>query len=158
MDQQSVAYLAQHPRVMGAVPVLSALGGELAQQVPAPQLRALLYAAGRRLARLHSVGTLKTLGEFSLFAQKRLSELDLGWVRIEETAGAVDFVHGCAPLLNWFGPASEEWAPGLLEGLYAEWMAQLGADDRLDVREIEDQSLGEFAVRLRFAHESTFGA
>ncbi|WP_020649740.1 cellulose biosynthesis protein BcsD [Solimonas variicoloris] len=157
MDSKTQEYLQRLPRPTAAPEVLLGLGGELASQVQAPQLRGLLYRVGRGLAGRHSVGSIKTLAEFEQFALRKLAELDLGWVQVEEVAGAVDFVHGGAPLQNWFGADAEEWAPGLLEGLYAEWMAQLGADARLDVREIEDGALEPGVHRLRFAHESAFG-
>ena len=157
MDDRTQAYLQQQPRSAAAPAVLRALGSELAQQVAGPVLRSLLYRAGRGIAREHSAQGLKTLAEFEHFASRALAALDLGWMQIEEVSGAVDFVHGCAPLRSWFGAASGDWAPGLLEGLYAEWMAQLGADERLDVREIEDQNLAPGVLRLRFAHESAFG-
>jgi hypothetical protein len=157
VDDKTMAYLQQQPRSAAAPAVLRALGGELAQQVPGPQLRALLYRVGRSLAREHSAQGIKTLADFERFAGRALAALDLGWVQVEEVSGAVDFLHGCAPLASWFGNPANDWAPGLLEGLYAEWMQQLGADERLDVREVEDRTLAAGVVRLRFAHESAFG-
>lgn len=157
MDERTLAYLQHLPRASAAVAVLRALGAELTDQVPAPQLRALLYRVGRTLAREHSASSLKTLAEFEGFAGNVLARLDLGWMQVEEVSGAVDFVHGAAPLATWFGEAASDWSAGLLEGLYAEWMLQLGADERLDVREIEDRALAPGLVRLRFAHESAFG-
>ncbi len=157
MDSKTQEYLQRLPRPTAAPEVLQGLSGELASQIPAAQLRGLLYRVGRGLADRHSVGSIKTLAEFEQFALRKLAELDLGWVQVEEVSGAVDFVHGGAPLQNWFGANAEEWAPGLLEGLYAEWMAQLGADARLDVHEIEDGALPPGLYRLRFAHESAFG-
>ncbi|WP_028081472.1 cellulose biosynthesis protein BcsD [Solimonas soli] len=158
MDDRTQHYFERLPRAAAAPLLLRALGHELAAQISAPVLRTLLYRAGRAIAREHSASGLRTLADFEQFAGRTLAALDLGWVQIEEVSGAVDFVHGCAPLVNWFGAQAEDWAPGLLEGLYAEWMSQLGADDRLDVREIEDASLPPDRHRLRFAHESVFGA
>jgi hypothetical protein len=157
VDDRTQAYLQQLPRPVAAPLLLRALGSELTQQVSAPVLRTLLYRAGRSIAREHSANGIKTLAEFEQFASRALSALDLGWVQVEEVSGAVDFLHGCAPLHGWFGGNAGDWAPGLLEGLYAEWMAQLGADERLDVREIEDKTLAPGIFRLRFAHESAFG-
>lgn len=157
MDERSFAYLQQLPRPSAAVAALRALGGELAEQVPVPQLRALLYRVGRKMARDNAADGIKTLAEFEGFASRMLVTLDLGWMQIEEVSGAVDFLHGAAPLKAWFGDAAAEWSVGLLEGLYAEWMSQLGADERLDVREIEDNTLATGVIRLRFAHESAFG-
>ncbi|MFT4047665.1 MAG: cellulose biosynthesis protein BcsD [Solimonas sp.] len=158
MDERTQSYWQHLPRATAAPLLLRALGAELIQQVPVPILRTLLYRAGRTIAREHSAQGLKTLAEFEQFAARALTTLDLGWVQIEEVSGAVDFLHGCAPLQSWFGAQSGKWAAGLLEGVYAEWMQQLGADERLDIREIEDKTLAPGVIRLRFAHESAFGA
>ncbi len=154
-DRSSAEYLQNLPRATASLPVLRTLALELRQQVPIEQLRALLYLTGRRIAAERPVNDLKTLAEFEQFARLQLAELDLGWLKLEETASGVDFLHGAAPLSGWFGGDSSAWAPALLEGVYAEWMRQLGAGDQLDVREVA-QLPGE-PLRFRMAHASSFG-
>lgn len=154
-ERSSAEYLQGLPRATAALPVLRALAAELRQQVPVEQLRALVYLTGRRLAAERPVIDLKTLAEFEQYARQQFAELDLGWLRLEETAAGVEFLHGAAPLASWFGTESAAWAPGLLEGIYAEWMRQLGAGDQLDVREVS-QPPGE-PLRFRMAHASSFG-
>ena len=157
MDEASRQYLQSRPRVAGVPVVLRLLAVELSRQVPAAQLRALMYLAGRQLALENPIQDARTLADFEGFAGHVFGQLDLGWCRIEEEAGAVDFVHGCAPGASWFGAAGMECMPGLLEGMYAEWMRQLGAGDRLDVRELATAEAGGDMLRFRLAHESSFG-
>ncbi len=158
MDSASSRYLQSRQRADGAPLILRALGSELSRQLPDGQLRALLYLVGRQLAAARPMQDAKTLADFEIFAAGVFSAMDLGWSRVEEAAGAVDFVHGCAPLEQWFGADSGAWAPGLLEGMYAEWMRQLGAGERLDVRELTDAAPVGEQLRFRLAHESSFGS
>lgn len=157
MEEASYQYLKSRPRSAGAPIALRAIATELARQVPAGQMRSLLYLAGRGLAIEHPIQDARTLADFEGFAGRVFNQLDLGWFRVEEESGAVDFVHGCAPMLQWFGATAAEWSPGLLEGMYAEWMRQLGAGDRLDVRELSPADPGGEVLRFRLAHESSFG-
>ncbi|MDM4771986.1 cellulose biosynthesis protein BcsD [Solimonas sp. SE-A11] len=156
LDNRSEEYFRNTPRPQAALAVLRTLAVELAQQVPTEQLRALVYLAGRRIASEQAAVDLKTLADFEVFAQKTLARLDFGWVRVEENAAGVDFVHGCSPLPGLFGADSGHWAPGLLEGMYAEWMRQLGAGDQLDVREVASPP-GSDLIRFRLAHAANFG-
>lgn len=157
--EEADAYWKSRPRGSAALPVLVALCAELQRQVPGEQMRALFYLAGGRVAAQHPMREVKTLAELQRRARLVLAELDLGWLKVEEGVGAVDFLHGAAPLGQWFGDSASAWAHGLLEGLYAEWMRQLGAGERLDVREVlEDGAEGGDVLRFRLAHESSFGA
>ena len=156
MDSRSIEYLVARTRQESAEPVLRVLATELELQIPPGQLRSLTYMAGRRFGAQRSIGEIKTLADFEVFANEVLSSLDWGWVRIEEAAGAVDILHGCAPLQRWFGDAAMSWSPGFFEGVYAEWMRQLGAGERLDVREITPSGPASEVLRFRLAHESSF--
>lgn len=156
MDPRSIEYLNSRVRSDSTEPVLRSLAAELEQQAPSTQLRSLAYLAGRRLAAQRTIGDLKVLADFEGFANTTFSGLDWGWVRIEEAAGAIDILHGCTPLRRWFGEAGMSWAPGFFEGLYAEWMRQLGAGERLDVREIVTAGASSDILRFRLAHESSF--
>ena len=157
MDLRSLDYLKQRRPSETVEPLLRALSAELATQVPEGQLRALAYLAGRRFGTQQSIGEIRTLVEFEAFANDVLGRLDWGWMSIEEGTGAVDILHGCAPLQRWFGDGGVPWAPGFFEGMYAEWMRQLGAGERLDVRQILGGTGSAEVMRFRLAHESSFG-
>ncbi|MES0873823.1 hypothetical protein ABSH63_07400 [Sinimarinibacterium sp. HSW-8] len=156
MDPRSIEYLLRRRPAETVEPLVRALSAELQSQVPEDQLRALAYMAGRRLAAQHSIGEVRTLAEFEAFANDTLERLDWGWMQVEETPGAVDILHGCAPLERCFGEGVQGWAPAFFEGMYAEWMRQLGAGERLDVRQILGGSLPSEVMRFRLAHESSF--
>lgn len=157
MDPRSIDYLSSRVPRESAEPVLRALAAELEGQIPVAQLRSLAYMAGRRFGAQHGLGEIKTLADFELQANHTMADLNWGWMAVEEAAGAVDIVHGCVPLKRWFGDAAMNWSPGFLEGVYAEWMRQLGAGDRLDVREVVlPAGAGGEVLRFRLAHESSF--
>lgn len=156
MDPRSIEYLVARTSRESAEPALRAIAAELELQIPSGQLRSLAYMAGRRFGSQRSIGDIKTLADFDAAANAILSELDWGWVRIEEASGAVDILHGCAPLMRWFGESALNWSPGFFEGVYAEWMRQLGAGGRLDVREIVTPGTVGEVLRFRLAHESSF--
>lgn len=157
MDPRSLQYLQRRVTPESAGPLLRALATELEAQVPAGQLRSLAYLAGRRFGTEQTIGEVRTLVDFESFANQVLGRLDWGWMNVEEQTGAVDIVHGCLPLQRWFDGGAMTWAPGFFEGLYAEWMRQLGAGERLDVRQVVSQDAATEVMRFRLAHESSFG-
>lgn len=156
MDPRSQEYLNSRRPPESAEPVLRVLATELELQIPAAQLRSLAYLAGRRFGTQRGIGEIKTLADFEQRANAVLSELSWGWLAVEEAAGAIDILHGCMPLKIWFGDAAMSWSPGFFEGVYAEWMRQLGAGDRLDVREVAVPAGTAEVLRFRLAHESSF--
>jgi hypothetical protein len=60
-------------------------------------------------------------------------------------------------LRNTFGAAAMEWAPGLLEGLYEEWLREQGAGRGLVLRLIGGAEGGADTLRLRLAAADYFG-
>lgn len=144
------------PRVTSVLPVLKAMVAELLGQVGDEQLRALFYAAGARLGEVYPVGKVERLGELERIAREWLAVNDWGWLKIEHHDDAVDFVHGDAPLEAWFGEAGLAWSSSLFEGLYGTWIRQLGADDRLQLRQIRLTDSPTHELRYRLTHESRF--
>lgn len=157
MDE-SIAYWRDRSRPQGAEFVLRHLMLELLRHVGPEQARALSYATGVRMAAEHPLKGIDKLGEMETAVQRFLAARDWGWVRMEEREDAVDFVHGCAPLRAWFGDAGLSWAAALFEGFYAEWLRQLGAGERLELRQIEAPKGDDDLMRFRLMHESRFAA
>ncbi|MGQ0623027.1 MAG: cellulose biosynthesis protein BcsD [Panacagrimonas sp.] len=151
------AYFSRtRPRDTGAFAVLRAIALELLGQVGEEQLRALFHVAGTRLAEDHALSKVARLADLESEARALLASQDWGWLRIEHREDAVDFVHGDSPLLAWFGEAGQAWSGALFEGLYATWIRQLGADTRLQLREIRNADSGSRELRFRLTHESRF--
>jgi len=157
MDE-SVAYWREHQRPQAADLVLRHLMLELLRHVGAEQARALSYATGVRLAAEYPLKGIDKLSEMEAAAQRFLGARDWGWVRMEEREDAVDFVHGCGPLRAWFGEAGLSWASALFEGFYAEWLRQLGAGERLELRQVESPQGDDDLLRFRLMHQSRFNA
>lgn len=161
MEVESVleaeAFFGQtRPRTTAVLPVLKAVALELHGHVGEEQLRSLFHAAGVRLGETYPIEKIERLGELEQLAREWLAVNDWGWLKIEHHDDAVDFIHGDSPLEAWFGKAGLAWSSSLFEGLYATWIRQLGADDRLQLRQIRlsDRPAGE--LRYRLTHESRF--
>lgn len=136
MNSRTLAYLKDRGMADREMAVLRAFARELSERMPVEQLRSLAYLAGKRFAGDHGVGSAKTVSDFESFANQLFLELDWGWISVSEAAEGVDLRHGCAPLQRWFGDTGRSWGGGFFEGVYAEWMRQLGAGPHLDVKEM----------------------
>lgn len=144
------------PRITAVLPVLKAITTELLGHVGEEQLRALFHATGVRLGEAYPVEKIERLGELEQLAREWLAVNDWGWLKIEHHDDAVDFIHGDSPLEAWFGEAGVAWSSSLFEGLYATWIRQLGADDRLQLRQIRFGDRPTRELRYRLTHESRF--
>lgn len=156
VTDQSFTYLRDRPRGAGTDLVLRHVMSEVLRSAGAEQARALCYAVGVKIASENTLGKVDKLAELEELAQRFFSARDWGWMRLEERDDAVDFVHGCAPLRSWFGEAGLAWSPALLEGFYAEWLRQLGAGERLELRQTSPPSGADDVIRFRLTHESRF--
>lgn len=153
---ETAAYWNARPRNDGAALVLRHSLNEVAKLVGPVQARSLCFAIGTRLAAEHPLSNVEKLGDIEGAARRFLQTHDLGWLRLDESEDALDFVHGCAPFQSWFGEDAAAWSGALLEGLYAEWLRQLGASPLLELRQIEPgPDVGDVLV-YRFSHEARF--
>jgi len=156
MRDASIDYLQNRPRPGGAEDALEGIARVLAEQVATPQLRSVMYLAGQSIARALPLTNCESLGELEGAVNRLLVERDWGWLRIEDRADDVLFIHGCSPLRRWFGISQLSWAGGLLEGMYAEWLLQLGADTQLELRQVGGAEGIDDILRFRFAHAHQF--
>jgi hypothetical protein len=131
---------------------------ELLRHVGTDQARALCFAAGTSIAVENRLVGVDKLGEMEQIINAFLKVRDWGWMRVEEHEDAVDFLHGCSPLRAWFGEECLGWAAALFEGLYAEWLRQLGAGERLELRQVDAPKGDDDLVCFRLMHESRFTA
>lgn len=156
MQEASIDYLQNRPRPGGAAEALEGIVGVLAEQVATPQLRSVMYLAGQSIAKGLPLTECESLAELEGAVNLLLIERDWGWLRIEDRADDVLFLHGCSPLRRWFGLEQLTWAGGLFEGMYAEWLRQLGADSQLELRQVGDAEGVDDMLRFRFAHAHQF--
>jgi hypothetical protein len=152
--ERSLAYWREHARPDAAEQVLRSALLELLRHVGAEQLRALCFASGVRLATENPLGKVEKLSELETAACRFLAGRGWGWLMVEEHQESVDLVHGCAPLRAWFGEDNLGWSAALLEGFYSEWLRQLGAGERLALRQVEGGA--DDVLRFRLMHESRF--
>ena len=157
-SDKSLAYWRDSARPAGADLVLRQSMLELLRHVGVDQVRALCYATGVRMATDNPLGKVDKMSELEAAAQRFLAARDWGWMVVEEHADAVDLVHGCSPLRSWFGEAGLAWSSALFEGFYAEWLHQLGAGEKLQLRQVDAPSGADDVLRFRLMHESRFKA
>lgn len=154
---EAEAFLARHrPRQAGTLPMFAAVTAELVKHVGAEQLRSLFYLAGSRIAEENPLQGVDRIGDLERAARSLLARHDWGWLRIDQHEDSVDFVHGDAPLESWFGEDSAAWAPALFEGLYGTWVRQLGAEERLQLRQVGSTDGRSRELRFRLMHENHF--
>lgn len=156
--EETLGYWRDRPRTQGAAVVLRHALNELARLVGPAQTRSLCYEIGTRLADEHPLFNAERLGDIEGAARRFLHAHDLGWLRLIEREDAVDFIHGCAPFRSWFGDEAASWSGGLLEGLYARWLRELGASPQLQLRQIEPEPDAGDILLYRFTHEDRFNA
>ena len=117
--------------------LLRAMADEFDTQLGVPELRALMGRIGERFAAGKPLGPCATLDDLELALNRVWSALDWGWVEIVDLSGHLAVRHYCAPLEAAFGAKAAIWASAFLEGAYQRWFLDLGAGERLAVRQVE---------------------
>ncbi|KAF1050051.1 cellulose biosynthesis protein BcsD [Xylophilus sp.] len=147
-DTAVTDYLAERQCARQWRGFLRALAAEFAEALPAADLRALLRRVGARFAVEAPLPALQTLDELQdAFSRVWLAQ-DWGWVALAQQADHVAIRHEATPLVAAFGPGSEAWAGGFLEGAYQHWFDRQGAPG-LQVRQAgAPDRWGGFAFRL----------
>ncbi len=150
-EQGSLSYFMSRPVEVRWAGLLSALAEELSAQMPAAEIRAFFAVLGRRWARTMPLPAGGGLKEMEQSMNASLSACGWGWVRVRDLGNAVEFQHSCAPLRTAFGAAAMEWAPGLIEGLYEEWLREQGAGRGLTLKQVGTAEGAVDTLRLRLA-------
>jgi hypothetical protein len=119
--------------------VLRAMADEFDTQLGVSELRALMSRIGDRFASAKALGDCATLDDLELAINRVWSALDWGWTEIADLSEYLAVRHFCAPLDGAFGTKAAVWASAFLEGAYQRWFFDLGAGDRLALRQIEPQ-------------------
>lgn len=111
-------------------------------------LREIGFIAGCQLAVELAADAARTTSAFESHVNAVLAPLGIGPVRIEVMSDRIDVVHNGSPLPPCPDPLHEPWGKGLFEGLYTEWMRQLGASSLLECRMV-DEAEGLASITFR---------
>ncbi len=131
---------------------LQVLATELRAQMPAPEIRAFFHVLGNRLATRDPLPVGQSLGDLEVNVNRYFSQAGWGWMRLRDLNSSLELLHSCAPLRQAFGDEAMEWAPALLEGLYAGWFKQLGAGHGLQLQQVGGAEGAADTLRFRLAH------
>lgn len=156
VEQGSLNYLLSRPVDGRWGGLLKALADELAAQMPATEIRAFFAVLGRRWARSMPLPPIADLKELETAINTSLAAVDWGWVRVRDLGSSVELQHSCAPLRSAFGVDALPWAPGLLEGLYSEWLREQGAETGLVLRQVGQAEGAADTLRFRLASADYF--
>lgn len=156
IEQGSVAYFLSRPVNPQWSDFLHSLAEELGEQMGAEEIRAFFTVLGRRIARRNPLAAGETLHDLERVINDYLARCDWGWMRVRDLNSSLEFLHSCAPLRRAFGDAALDWAPGLLEGLYSEWLKQSGAEESLVLQQLGRAEGVADTLRFRLAHPSQF--
>ncbi|MDQ5897620.1 MAG: hypothetical protein QG612_1706 [Pseudomonadota bacterium] len=129
-------YHQQHQCSRQWRPFLLSLGQELGDRLGPDGARALMRRLGSAMSRERPLPALELLPDLEAAMNLVWSDMDWGWVELNDTGDALRIVHRCAPLEAAFGATARSWAPALLEGAYEQWLRAAGAGDRLRVRQV----------------------
>jgi len=154
LEQGSLNYFLSAPGDAQWADFLRVLSEELSEQMSSEEIRAFFVVLGCRIARRNPLQPGETLMDLEAAANDYLRRCSWGWMRVRDLNSSLEFLHSCAPLRQALGDAAMDWAPGLLEGLYSEWLKQVGADDNLVFQQLGRPEGLPDTLRFRLAHPS----
>lgn len=131
--------------------VLRCLMTEVANHMPAEQLREIGTLAGKRAGQAITPRSDLTIENFQSFAGATLASLGFEEVLVELGNDAIDFVHKGRDGRLWLGEGAAIWLPSFFEALYGEWIRQVGSMGRLKLSVSPDFGDANDSVRLRMA-------
>lgn len=144
-------YFRQQQVSLQWLPILRAMASEMSAHTNAKDLRRLFFKIGERFA--NDTGNLfegvQSLVQLEEGLNDFWSQINWGWVELNEVKGYIDIAHQAAPLVEAFGDKELEWSIGLLEGFYQSVFSVLGASETMVVRGVGESS-GGMDVLLRF--------
>lgn len=160
MNPGTLDYLSGLPRDRGAAETLRALCAVLRDFGDSEQLHSLAVQTGRTLARQRPLGECRDLQSFAQAADEQFRAAGWGTLQAATDGAAVDFRHDAAPLAAWFGADHGDWCYGLFEGVLAEWLETMGADEALEIQRVAEASEDDagLTARYRFAHRAKLRA
>ncbi len=153
---EHIQYLSSLKRSPATAPLLRAIAMVLSDNVDHGQLRTLAHVAGGQIGVAMPLSSCSTIEDFEAAMNAQLLVMDWGWVRLEVAKDHVSILVGDTPLTALLGADSADWAPAILEGLFAEWLRDMGATQELDVRQVLANDLPDNVMKFRLAHVNSF--
>ncbi|ORE89627.1 hypothetical protein ATO7_07090 [Oceanococcus atlanticus] len=153
---EHLQYLRHLKRTPATAPLLRGMAMVLSDNVDHGQLRTLAHVAGGQIGAALPLSSCTTIEDFEAAINAQLLSMDWGWVRLEVAKDHVSIVVGDNPLTTLLGASSSDWAPAILEGLFAEWLRDMGATQELDVRQVLADELPDNLMKFRLAHVNSF--
>ncbi|MDP3859606.1 MAG: cellulose biosynthesis protein BcsD [Stagnimonas sp.] len=154
LEQGSLAYFLSAPVDAQWADFLRVMAEELAEQMSAEEIRAFFAVLGRRIARRNPLAAGETLQDLESAVNQHLRRCNWGWMRVRDLNTSLEFLHSCSPLRQALGDQAMDWAPGLFEGMYDEWLKQSGADETLVFQQVGRPEGMQDTLRFRLAHPS----
>jgi len=119
--------------------LLSATTSEMAGFESKEQLRAMMVRIGNKFAIQADLPEGGTLDEYEKCMCGVWDDMDWGWVELKERGDALQITHHCSThgRLNSeaLSDASEVWVSSFLEGVYQQWVSQMGAGEKLQLKQ-----------------------
>ena len=133
------------------LPVLRAMATEMAAHSKPAELRDLFFKIGQRFGKdtEHLFEGSQSLSQLEENLNDFWSQINWGWVKLDEVKGHIDILHQIAPLAEAFGDESLVWSVGLMEGFYQSVFSILGASESMVCR-CADSSVVGMNLHLRF--------
>jgi len=118
--------------------------------------RQLMHALGERMAAKLGHSNVTTLSELEISINKLWSQMRWGYVSLAEREDSIGLTHFCSPLRHAFGAEAMQWAPALLQGVYARWFSAFGAGNDLQLRQVGSACGTDDAIEFKLARANAF--
>ena len=118
--------------------LLAAMAQEMTSGEPYDACHAFSHRAGMRYAEQSLLPDCNSLEELEAAINARWKLMDWGWINLVDQGNSLLIVHHSANngqlLADAFGEDGDGWVPGFLAGVYQQWLAGVGASERLRVK------------------------
>lgn len=150
MLQNSLEYFLDQPGDVEWSDFLTALGESLSAQMSVADVRAFFSVLGQRMARSHPIQA-DTVEAMQAAVNVYFADRGWGFSEFSDVDDALQIKHACAPIRRAFGKAGLAYSPAILEGMYSEWLGQLGAGDTLKLTQVGEPQVPVDIITFRLS-------
>lgn len=141
-SQKKIDYRIQRQSARQWRNLLSATAHGLSSQCEIKNPQALMHSIGVQFGTQTTLPPCETLGDLQAAMCSVWQDMDWGWVELEEIDGTLRITHHSSTNGNLrngaFGNETSLWVTAFLEGTYQKWLAAMGANDSLRVRQVTE--------------------